>query len=255
MSTAVRRNIRPLPDVLVSQIAAGEVIERPASVVKELVENSLDAGASDIEVRLDGGGVRRIAVTDNGGGIPRHELALALTRHATSKIASLEDLEAVQSLGFRGEALASIAAVAEVSITSRVPGADSAFSVCGDSPVIVPAAGLVGTRIEVLDLFHKTPARRKFLKAEATEFGHCLGQVTRLAAAHPAVAFTVMHNGKTVLSLPSESPRQRACRLLPEEFASAQREVDAAAAGLRVFGWVGLPTASRARADAQYFYV
>ena len=259
MSTPARRAIRPLPDVLVSQIAAGEVIERPASVVKELVENSLDAGASDIEVRLDGGGVRRIAVADNGGGIPPDELALALTRHATSKIASLEDLEAVESLGFRGEALASIASVAEVTITSRVAGADTAFSVHGAvgraSADVTPAAGLVGTRIEVLDLFHKTPARRKFLKTEATELGHCVAQVMRLAAAHPAVAFTVMHNGKTVLSLPSESARQRACRLLPEEFAQAQREVDASAAGLRISGWVGLPTASRARADAQYFYV
>ncbi|MGB3428173.1 MAG: DNA mismatch repair endonuclease MutL [Burkholderiaceae bacterium] len=255
MSSAARRTIQPLPDVLISQIAAGEVIERPASVVKELVENSLDAGASDIEVRLDGGGIRRIAVADNGGGIPPDELALALTRHATSKIASLEDLEAVESLGFRGEALASIAAVAEVTMTSRVPGADTAFSVGGHGAEVAPAAGLVGTRIEVIDLFHKTPARRKFLKAEATEFGHCVAQVMRLAAAHPAVAFTVMHNGKTVLSLPAESPRQRACRLLPDEFAQAQREVESSAAGLRISGWVGLPTASRARADAQYFYV
>jgi len=255
MSTPARRAIRPLPDILVSQIAAGEVIERPASVVKELVENSLDAGASAIEVRLDGGGIRRIAVADNGGGIPADELALALTRHATSKIASLEDLEAVESLGFRGEALASIAAVADVAITSRVAGADTAFMVRGDAADIAPAAGLVGTRIEVVDLFHKTPARRKFLRAEATELGHCIAQVMRLAAAHPAVAFTVTHNGKTVLSLPAETPRQRACRLLPEEFEQAQREVEAAAAGLRISGWVGLPAASRARADAQYFYV
>src|SRR5512137_1760687 len=255
MSIPARRAIRPLPDILVSQIAAGEVIERPASVVKELVENSLDAGASEIEVRLDGGGIRRIVVSDNGSGIPPDELGLALTRHATSKIASLEDLEAVGSLGFRGEALASIASVADVTITSRVPGAETAFSVRSDRPDIAPAAGLAGTRIEVSDLFHRTPARRKFLRAEATEFGHCLAQVMRLAAAHPAVAFTVMHNGKTVLSLPAEAPRQRACRLLPEEFALAQREVDASAAGLRITGWVGLPTASRARADAQYFYV
>ena len=250
-----RRAIRPLPDVLVSQIAAGEVIERPASVVKELVENSLDAGASEIEVRLDGGGIRRIVVADNGGGIPREELALALTRHATSKIASLEDLEAVESLGFRGEALASIASVADVTITSRLAGADSAFSVRGGEREPSPAAGTTGTRIEVVDLFHATPARRKFLRAEATELGHCLAQVTRLAAAHPAVAFTVVHNGRTVLSLPAESPGERACRLLPEEFAQAQREVNVESAGLRVSGWVGLPTASRARADAQYFYV
>jgi DNA mismatch repair protein MutL len=250
-----RRAIRPLPDVLVSQIAAGEVIERPASVVKELVENSLDAGASAIEVRLDGGGIRRIAVADNGAGIPSEELALALTRHATSKIASLEDLEAVESLGFRGEALASIASVADVTITSRVAGADSAFSVRGSEHRPVAAAGTTGTRIEVVDLFHATPARRKFLRAEATELGHCLAQVTRLAAAHPAVAFTVAHNGRTVLSLPAESPAERACRLLPDEFERAQREVNVETAGLRVSGWIGLPTASRARADAQYFYV
>jgi DNA mismatch repair protein MutL len=206
-------------------------------------------------VRLDGGGIRRIVVSDNGSGIPPDELALALTRHATSKIASLEDLEAVESLGFRGEALASIASVADVTIASRVPGADTGFSVRSDRPDVEPAAGLVGTRIEVSDLFHRTPARRKFLRAEATEFGHCLAQLMRLAAAHPGVAFTVMHSGKTVLALPAEAPRDRACRLLPEEFSQAHREVEASAAGVQVTGWVGLPTASRARADAQYFYV
>jgi DNA mismatch repair protein MutL len=255
MSTPLRRAIRPLSDLLVSQIAAGEVIERPASVVKELVENSLDAGASAIEVRLDGGGIRRIAVADNGSGIPRSEVGLALTRHATSKIASLEELESVGSLGFRGEALASIASIADVTITSRVEGSDSAYSVHGDSGEVMPAAGMVGTRVEVTDLFHRTPARRKFLRAEATELGHCLTQVTRLAAAHPAVAFSLIHNGKTVLSLPSESALQRACRLMPDEFAPAQREIDTETSGLRLTGWVGLPTASRARADAQYFHV
>jgi DNA mismatch repair protein MutL len=250
-----RRAIRPLPDVLISQIAAGEVIERPASVIKELVENALDAGATAIDVRIDAGGIRRIAVTDNGAGIASDELALALARHATSKIASLDDLECVQSLGFRGEALASIAAVADVTITSRVAGADSAFMVRGGATGVVPAAGLQGTRVEIGDLFHKTPARRKFLRAEATELSHCLAQVMRLAAVHPQVAFNVTSNGKGVLTLPPESAASRACRLLPEEFAAAQRAVDEEAAGLRLSGWVGLPTASRARADSQYFYV
>jgi DNA mismatch repair protein MutL len=249
-----RPPIRPLDDTLVSQIAAGEVVERPASVVKELLENSLDAGATRIEVRLDAGGIKRIAVSDDGSGIPREELALALTRHATSKIATLDDLEAVESLGFRGEALASIAAIADVTITSRVAGADSAWSLSG-SGELAPAAGGVGTRIEVLDLFHKTPARRKFLRAEATELAHCITHVERVAAAHAGVAFTVVHQGRTLLALPAQSAQERAARLLPDEFVAAQRTVDAAAPGVRLTGWVGAPTASRARADAQYFFV
>ncbi len=253
----MRRAIRPLPDALISQIAAGEVVERPASVVKELVENSLDAGATRIEVKLEAGGIRRIVVVDDGAGIPRDELRLALTRHATSKIASLEELEGVESLGFRGEALASIASVADVAIVSRAAGADSAYRVEGgvDGGGFEPAAGVVGTRIEVADLFHKTPARRKFLRAEATELAHCLTQVERAAAAHPAVEFTVSHQGRTVLALPAEASRQRALRLMPDEFAAAQREIDVQAPGLHVHGWVGAPTASRARADAQYFFV
>jgi DNA mismatch repair protein MutL len=257
MSIQIHRAIRPLPDALISQIAAGEVVERPASVVKELVENSLDAGATRIEVKLEAGGIRRIVVIDDGVGIPRDELRLALTRHATSKIASLEELEGVESLGFRGEALASIASVADVTIVSRAAGADSAYRVEGgvDGGGIEPAAGVVGTRIEVGDLFHRTPARRKFLRAEATELAHCLTQVERAAAAHPAVEFTVTHQGRTVLALPAEPSRQRALRLMPDEFAAALREIDAQAPGLRVHGWVGAPTASRARADAQYFFV
>jgi len=246
--------IRPLADDLISQIAAGEVVERPASVVKELVENSLDAGATRIDVRLEGGGVRRIVVSDNGGGIPRGELALALARHATSKIASLEDLEGVESLGFRGEALASIASVADVTITSRTATADSGWSIDATG-TLEPAAGLGGTRIEVADLFHKTPARRKFLRAEATELVHCVTQVERIAAAHPGVAFSVFHHGRSLLVLPAQSLHERALRLLPETFATAQRAVDASAAGVRLHGWVGLPAASRARADAQYFFV
>ncbi len=249
-----RPPIRPLDDVLISQIAAGEVVERPASVVKELLENSLDAGATRIEVRLDGGGIKRVVVADDGSGIPREELALALARHATSKIASLEDLEGVESLGFRGEALASIASVADVTITSRTAASEKGWSI-SNSGELVPAAGSAGTRIEVADLFHKTPARRKFLRAEATELAHCITQVERIAAAHPAVAFTVVHQGRTLLSLPPQSAQERALQLLPDEFSTAQREVDAAAPGIRLHGWVGLPTASRARADAQYFFV
>jgi DNA mismatch repair protein MutL len=251
---AMRSPIRPLDDELISQIAAGEVVERPASVVKELLENSLDAGATQIEVRLDGGGIKRVLVTDNGIGIPRNELALALTRHATSKIGNLADLERVESLGFRGEALASIAAIADVTMVSRTADSESGWSISGTGE-LEPAAATVGTRVEVADLFHKTPARRKFLRAEATELAHCITQVERVAAAHPAVAFTVIHQGRTVLSLPVQDAQQRALRLLPEEFATAQREVGAAAPSIRLHGWVGAPTASRARADAQYFFV
>ena len=249
-----RLPIRPLDDVLINQIAAGEVVERPASVVKELLENSLDAGATRVEVRLDGGGIKRVVVADDGSGIPRDELALALARHATSKIATLEDLEGVESLGFRGEALASIASVADVTITSRTVASDTGWSI-SNSGELVPAAGSTGTRIQVADLFHKTPARRKFLRAEATELAHCITQVERIAAAHPAVAFTVVHQGRTLLSLPPQAAQERALQLLPDEFAAAQREVDAAAPGIRLHGWVGLPTASRTRADAQYFFV
>jgi DNA mismatch repair protein MutL len=254
MTATSRRAIRPLADALISQIAAGEVVERPASVVKELLENSLDAGATQIDVRLDGGGVKRVVITDNGDGIPQQELPLAMSRHATSKIANLDDLEGVESLGFRGEALAAIASVADVSITSRVAGA-GAFCVRSGSDEVEPAPGATGTRVEVSDLFHKTPARRKFLRSEATELAHCVTQVERAAAAHPSVAFNVTHSNRTVVALPAQSPLERTLRLMPEEFASARRSVAHEGGGIAVHGWAGAPTASRSRADAQYFFV
>jgi DNA mismatch repair protein MutL len=250
-----RRAIRLLPDVLISQIAAGEVIERPASVVKELVENALDAGALQVDVRLDGGGLRRIAVSDNGVGIERDELPLALARHATSKIASLSDLESVASLGFRGEALASIASVSALSITSRAASSAQAWRLEADGTTVEPAALAQGTRIEVADLFFKTPARRKFLKSEATELAHCVAQVERIAAAFPHAGFTLVHEGRSLLLMPPATARERVLRLMPEEFGAAVRAVDAAGGPVQLAGWVAQPTASRARADRQYFYV
>ncbi len=264
MTDSPARVIRVLPDVLISQIAAGEVVERPASVVKELIENSLDAGARRIEVRLQGGGVRRIAVSDDGSGIAADQLGLALRRHATSKIASLDDLEHVGTLGFRGEALAAIASVAGVTIVSRTPDAAHAWRIDSVEGVVEPAAGNPGTRIEVHDLFHATPARRKFLRSEATELAHCAAIVERVAAAHPGVSFQVWHDARRLLDAPAGSLRDRAAALMPEGFAAGARAVDAAvdpdgsgpiAGAIALRGWVGAPTAARARGDAQFFYV
>ena len=268
MTDSPTRAIQVLPDVLISQIAAGEVVERPASVVKELIENALDAGAQRIEVRLQGGGVRRIAVSDDGGGIPADQLGLALRRHATSKIASLDDLERVGTFGFRGEALAAIASVAAVTIVSRTPDADHAWRLDSVDGLVEPAAGNPGTRIEVCDLFHATPARRKFLRSEATELAHCVAIVERVAAAHPGVSFQVWHDIRRVLDAPAGSLRDRAAVLMPEGFATGARAVDAAVtpdgpadgsgaigAAIALRGWVGAPTAARARGDAQFFYV
>jgi len=265
--------IRQLPQELVNQIAAGEVIERPASVVKELVENSLDAGATRVEIDIEDGGSRLIRVRDDGAGIAADELPLAVSPHATSKIASLEDLERVRTLGFRGEALPSIASVSRFSITSRprevknedgskAREADTASRIeveAGQTSAPRPAQHPAGTTIEVRDLFHNVPARRKFLRAERTEFGHIEELVKSLALARPRIEFRVTNNGKpSRLMRPAQSEAAMAVRLaeiLGEDFPAQSLRVDHAGAGLRLSGWVGLPTASRSQADRQYFYV
>ncbi|WP_025601544.1 DNA mismatch repair endonuclease MutL [Burkholderia sp. WSM2230] len=249
------RAIQPLPDQLISQIAAGEVVERPASVVKELLENALDAGARTLRILLDEGGVKRISITDDGCGIPENELALALMRHATSKIRSLAELEAVATLGFRGEALASIASVAQMTITSRTAEAPHAVRVDAQTGVLSPAAGAQGTTIEVRELYFNTPARRKFLKSEQTELGHCLEQIRRAALARPDVAISVLHNGKAVEHWNASEPPARVAKILGETFATAHLPLDESAGPLAVYGCAGLPTASRGRSDQQYFFV
>ncbi len=249
------RAIQPLPDQLISQIAAGEVVERPASVVKELLENALDAGAQTLRIMLDEGGVKRISITDDGCGIPENELALALMRHATSKIRSLAELEAVATLGFRGEALASIASVAQMTITSRTADAPHAMRVDAQTGVLSPAAGTQGTTIEVRELYFNTPARRKFLKSEQTELGHCLEQIRRAALARPDVAISVLHNGKAVEHWNASEPPVRVAKILGETFATAHLPLDESAGPLAVYGCAGLPTASRGRSDQQYFFV
>lgn len=254
----IRQKIRPLPDLLISQIAAGEVVERPASVLKELLENSLDAGATRIDVVLEAGGVRLMRVTDNGCGMSADDLPLALSRHATSKIASLEDLEHVGSYGFRGEALASITAVARVTVTSRQ--ADSAHAWClqrsGDEgDAVEPAALTAGTVIEVADLYFNTPARRKFLKTEGTEFAHCDEVFRRMALARPDVAFSLTHQGREKCRLASADFSRRAKEIIGEGFFPQARAVHVAAGPLRLSGLVAMPAYSRAGRDEQYFFV
>jgi len=250
-----RRAIRALPDELVSQIAAGEVVERPASVVRELVDNALDAGATEIVVKLIGGGIRAIAVEDDGHGIAPDELALALRRHATSKIASLTDLEGVATMGFRGEALAAIASIADLTIASRIAGAASAQRLDARSGELAPAARAVGTSVEVRELFFSTPARRKFLKTEATEFAHGVEAVRRHALARPDVSFVVWHDGKLAHQWRRTTPEQRVIDVLGHEFVAESRAVALDAGVLRISGRSGTPEAARARADQQYVYV
>ena len=254
--------IRLLPPELINQIAAGEVIERPSSVVKELVENSLDAGATRIEVDIEAGGARLIRVRDDGGGIPVDELPLAVASHATSKIGSFDDLEHVASMGFRGEALASVSSVSRFSLTSRARGQDTAFRIEVDGGKLQsarPAQHPPGSSVEVRDLFYNVPARRKFMRAERTEFAHIDDLLKSLALARGSVEFRLSHNGKPVRIWKSardeQAALQRVAEVLGEEFPAQSLRIDHAAAGLHLSGWVGLPTASRSQADSQYFYV
>lgn len=250
-----RRPIRELPDELISQIAAGEVVERPASVVRELVDNALDAGATQVTVRLLAGGVRLVSVEDDGGGIPREELPIALRRHATSKIGSLADLESVGTMGFRGEALAAIASVSEMSLLSRCPGQPSAFLLDARSGELRPAARATGTTVEVKELFFSTPARRKFLKTDATELAHCIEAVRRHALARPEIGFAVWHEGRLVEQWRPGTRDQRLADVLGDDFLSNSVAVDYAAGPVRVTGRAGIPDAARARADQQFSYV
>ena len=250
-----RRPIRELPDELVSQIAAGEVVERPASVVRELVDNALDAGATQITVRLAAGGVRSIAVEDDGGGIPAQELPLALKRHATSKIRDLAELERVGTMGFRGEALAAIASIADLSLTSRTAQAPHAFRLDARSGELQPAARATGTTVEVRELFFSTPARRKFLKTDATELAHALEAVRRHALARPDVGFAVWHEGRLVAQWRAGAHDQRLADVLGADFLQASRAVDSAQGPMSLLGRAGQPEAARSRADQQFLFV
>lgn len=255
--------IRLLPPQLINQIAAGEVVERPSSVVKELVENSFDAGANVVEVDIEMGGLRLIRIRDDGFGMGQEELPLALSRHATSKIASLDDLERVASMGFRGEALPSISSVARLNLTSRTPGAEHAWRILADGTEsgyeIQPASHPCGTCVEVRDLFYNTPARRKFLRSEKTEFSHIETLVKRMALSRFATGFLLRHNQRDVLNLkPANTQLEREKRvalLCGETFLENALGVNFESSGLRLSGWVGLPTFSRSQADMQFFYV
>ncbi len=250
--------IRLLPDQLISQIAAGEVVERPASALKELLENSLDAGSTDIQVSLLQGGIKQMRVTDNGAGVAKEDLMLALTRHATSKIASLEDLESVASLGFRGEALASIASISRTQLLSRQVGSKHAWRIGSegsDISAVEPAALDAGTVIEVSDLYFNTPARRKFLKTEATEFGHCEEMFTRIALSRPDVSLMLQHNGRALSRFAVGQPERRFSEVLGSEFVAESIAVDESAAGLRLWGMAAKPTFNRNSRDTQYVYV
>ena len=250
--------IHRLDELLINQIAAGEVVERPASALKELLENSLDAGAQAVQVDLEGGGSGLIRVSDDGSGIERDELELALARHATSKIASLQDLERVGSLGFRGEALASIAAISRLVLTSRTAQARHAWHIEATGGVLSPpepSSRAPGTTIEVRDLYFNTPARRKFLRSEPTELGHCDEAFRRIALACPGVALTLTHNGRALLRLPRQSALERVRAILGEALAEALLAVDDGGEPARIHGFIASPTTSRPSRDAQYAYV
>ncbi len=262
-TVAAERRIQRLPTLLANQIAAGEVVERPASVVKELLENALDAGATRIEIDIEQGGAKLIRVRDNGAGIAREDLALALARHATSKITTSDDLGHIETLGFRGEALPSIASVSRLELASREQRADSAWRVSGDGSDAVsepaPLAHNTGTTVTVRDLFFNTPARRKFLRTEKTEFGHVEELAKRIALSRFDVAITLRHNGRVVRALQAattaEACNKRLAMLCGAAFVEQAVALEFEAAGLRMAGWIGLPTFSRSQADLQYFFV
>lgn len=237
--------IAALPDHLVNQIAAGEVVERPANALKEIVENSIDAGATAIDVELAGGGIRLIRVSDNGSGIHPDDIELALHRHATSKIKTLNDLEHVASMGFRGEGLASIASVSRLTLTSRQEDSSHATQVkAEDGKLSSPTAAAhpVGTTIEAAELFFNTPARRKFLKSEATEYAHCATMLERLALAHPHIAFSLKRDGKQVFKLPEQSLHERIAAIVGDDFQTASLEIDSGSGALRLYGAIAKPT-------------
>lgn len=252
-------SIRPLDPILVNQISAGEVVERPASALKELLENSVDAGATQIDIELDGGGTRRIIVNDNGIGIEKDDLHFAVARHSTSKIASLDDLERVMTMGFRGEALASIAAVSQLKLKSRRSEAPHAWEIAINDGAarVQPASLACGTRVEVDDLYYNTPARRKFLKSEPTEFTHCDEVVRRIALSRPDVSFSLNHNGRSHRHYTSRvgTPLERAAAVFGEAFVADSVTLDVAADALRLSGLAGRPSASRATRDWQYVFV
>lgn len=255
--------IKQLPPHLINQIAAGEVVERPASVVKELLENALDAEASHIQLDIEQGGVKRIRIRDNGKGIPQEELPLALSRHATSKIASLDDLESVMTLGFRGEALPSIASISRLILSSRSGNDEQGWALQAhdeaDMQAPEPVAHPQGTTVDVRDLFFNVPARRKFLKTEKTEFRHLEDVVKKVALSRFDAGFELNHNGKSIFRLQPANDRistdRRVAEICGSEFIKQSRYLDYSAAGLRLWGWIGLPTFSRSQADLQYFYV
>lgn len=252
--------IQQLSENLINQIAAGEVIERPASVVKELVENSLDAGATRIDIELEAGGVKLIRVRDNGFGIEPEDLTLALTRHATSKISSLDDLESVRSMGFRGEALPSIASVSRFRLISRRPDAEHAHAIEADNgklSTVRPAQHPAGSTVEIRELFFNVPARRKFLRAERTELSHIEDRLRAVALARPDVAISLTHNGREVMrdSASGQAHEARVDAMLGEDFLTHSLRIEHSGAGMSLHGWVGLPTASRSQADRQFFFV
>jgi DNA mismatch repair protein MutL len=257
----VANRINALDPRLINQIAAGEIIERPASMLKELIENSLDAGATQIDIEVENGGVKLLKIADNGQGILKHDLAMALSRHATSKISELEDLEQIATLGFRGEALPSIASVTRLTLQSREAGQEQAWQVRseGDNKLseLIPVAHPVGTTIETRDLFYNTPARRKFLKTEATEFKHIDQVVRRMALSRFDVSFSLKHNGKVILHLPSVSDQgeRRLRAVCGDAMADNCLSVEAERDSMRIHGWVGLPSFSRSQTDMQYFFL